>query len=147
MLLRCYFAFILQILEYCSPVSGSGAECHLQLLVHQVYTVARLCPDQDSLSLYHQRNIVGLSLLFKINSCSDHYLFSELPTALLEFVITELRPQLIHWSSKYQGVEHPNFARCFLPAQVRIWNDLPYTVFDTEKLDVFKGAVNHWLLP
>ena len=37
------------------------------------------------------------------------------------------------------------FARCFLRAQVRIWNDLPYTVFDTDTLDGFK-AVNRWLL-
>ena len=34
-----------------------------------------------------------------------------------------------------------------LPAQVRLWDDLPYTVFDTGILDGFKGAVNRWLLP
>ena len=28
-----------------------------------------------------------------------------------------------------------------------MWNDLPYTVFDTGTLDGFKGAVNRWLLP
>ena len=39
------------------------------------------------------------------------------------------------------------FARCFLPAQVRMWNDLPCTVFDTGTLDGFKGAVKSWLLP
>ena len=27
------------------------------------------------------------------------------------------------------------FARCFLPAQTRVWNDLPYTVFGTGTLD------------
>ena len=44
-LLRCYKAFVLPILEYCSPVWGSAAECHLQLLKRQVYLVARLCSD------------------------------------------------------------------------------------------------------
>ena len=44
-LLRCYFTFVLPILEYCSPVWGSAAECHLQLLERQVYSVARLFPD------------------------------------------------------------------------------------------------------
>ena len=39
MLLRCYYAFILTILEYCSRVWGSAAECHLQLLESQVYLV------------------------------------------------------------------------------------------------------------
>ena len=31
-LLRCYYEFVLPILEYCSSVWGSAAECHLQLL-------------------------------------------------------------------------------------------------------------------
>ena len=45
-LLRCYFEFILTIIEYCSPVWGSAAECYLQLLQRHVYSVAcRLCPD------------------------------------------------------------------------------------------------------
>ena len=52
-LLRCYFAFGFQILEYCSPVWGSSAKCHLQLLERQVQSVPRLCPDQSFLSLCH----------------------------------------------------------------------------------------------
>ena len=47
-LLRCYFAFVLLILEYCSPVWGSAAECHLQLLERQVYSVSMLCPHLSS---------------------------------------------------------------------------------------------------
>ena len=35
-LLRCYFAFILPIFKYCSPVWGSAAECHHQPLDRQV---------------------------------------------------------------------------------------------------------------
>ena len=31
-LLRCNYAFVLPILEYCSPVWRSAAECHLELL-------------------------------------------------------------------------------------------------------------------
>ena len=27
-----------------------------------------------------------------------------------------------------------------------MWNDIPYTVFDTATLDGFKGAVNRWML-
>ena len=50
-LLRCYFAFILPILEYWSPVWGSAAECHLHLVEGQVCSVARLYPDQCFLSL------------------------------------------------------------------------------------------------
>ena len=34
--LRCHCVFVLQILEYCSPVWVSAAECHFQLLERQV---------------------------------------------------------------------------------------------------------------
>ena len=36
------------------------------------------------------------------------------------------------------------FARCFLPASVRMWNDLNNSVFDTGTLDGVKGPVNRW---
>ena len=52
-LLHCYYAFVIQILEYCYSVWWSAAECHLQLLERQVYSVARLCSDQSFLSLCH----------------------------------------------------------------------------------------------
>ena len=80
-LLPCYFAFVLPILEYCSPVWGSAAECHRQLLERQVYSVASLCPDQSFLSLCHRLRVAGLSMLYKVNSNSNHCLFSELPSA------------------------------------------------------------------
>ena len=41
-LFHCHYAFVLPILEYCSPVWRSAAECHLQLLKCHVYSVARL---------------------------------------------------------------------------------------------------------
>ena len=53
--------------------------------------------------------------------------------AALEFELSRCRTSQFSWSS--------------MPDQVRMRNDLPYTVFDTGTLDGFKGAVNHWLLP
>ena len=51
----------------------------------------------------------------------------------------ELQPQLVHWSLKYQGVELQNLLG--FPADsgqglalVRLWNDLPFTVFDIGRL-------------
>ena len=61
-LLRCYFAFVLPILEYCSLVWGSAAECHIQFLERQVYSVAMLCSDQSFWSLCHRRRVVKLSM-------------------------------------------------------------------------------------
>ena len=57
------------------------SEFPLQLLERQVYSVARLCPDQSFLSLCHLRRVVGLIILDKVNSDSNHCLFSDLPSA------------------------------------------------------------------
>ena len=46
-----------------------------------MYSVARLCQDQSSLSLCHRRRVAGLSMLCKVNSNSNHCLFSEIPSA------------------------------------------------------------------
>ena len=64
MLLRCYFSFVLLILVYFPPVWCSAVACHLRLLELQVYSVARLCPDQSFLS-YHRRRVAGLSMLLQ----------------------------------------------------------------------------------
>ena len=108
-LLRCYYAFALLILEYCSPVCMSAAACYLLLLERQLYSVAMLCPDQAFMSLCHQRHVAAVWMLYKVNSNSNHCLFSELPSAYVRVrPFIELRLQLIHYCLKYQGVEHSN---------------------------------------
>ena len=146
-LLRCYFAFVLPILEYYSPVWGSAAGCHLQLFERQVCSVARLCPNRTFLSLCHRRHVAALGMLYKVNSNSNHCLFSELPSSSVRV-----------WHSCAADAAHPlefevsrckksQFARCFLSSQTRVLNDHPYPVFDTRTLDGFKEGVNRWLLP
>ena len=118
-LLRCCFAFLLKILKGCSRVCGSAAECHLLLLERQVYSVARLCPDQSLMLLCHRRNVSGLSMFYMINSNSNHSVVSKLPSASTRV-----------WHPLVQAASHPlkfevwrrrtsQFARCFLPAQVQ----------------------------
>ena len=88
-LLRCYYAFVLPILEYCSPVLGSATEC-LQLLERLVYSVARLCPDQTFLSLCCRHHVAALCMLYNVNLNSNHSLFSELPSAAVR--VRQSRP-------------------------------------------------------
>ena len=80
-LLRCCYAFVLPILEYCSPVCVSAAKCHIQFLERQLYSFARLYPDQTFLSFCHRRYVAELSMLYMVNSNSNHCLFCELPSA------------------------------------------------------------------
>ena len=128
-LLRCYYAFVSPILEYCSPVWGSAAECHLQLLERQVYSVARLGPDRILLSLCHRRHAAVLCMLYKVNSNSNHCLFSELPSASVR--VRHIRDAAAAHPLEFEVTmcRTSQFARCFLPAQTRVWNYLPDTVF------------------
>ena len=81
MLLRGYNVFVLQILVYCSAVRGSAAACHLHLHESRVHWVVRFSPDQTFLSLCYRRHVAALCMLYKVNSNSNNYFFSELPSA------------------------------------------------------------------
>ena len=89
-----------------------------------MYSVAMLCTDQSFLSLCDRRNVVGLSMLYKVNSNSIHCLFIELPSASTR--IRHTRAAVAHpLEFEVSRCRTSQFARCFLPAQVRLWNDLP----------------------
>ena len=111
-----------------------------------MYSVASLSPDQSFLSLYHRRRVAGLSMLYKINSNSNHRLFSELPSASTRVRHTRAAAAAHPLEFEVSRCKTSQFTRCFLPAQTSVWNDLPYTVFVTGTLDGFKGGANHWLL-
>ena len=101
-LLRCYFAFVIPILEKCSPVWGPAAECELQLLERQVYSEARLLVRVSSRCVIDVvwLGLVCTRLIQTLNTvCSASFYL-----LLLEFDIPELQPRLIHWSLKYYGV-------------------------------------------
>ena len=130
---RCYFAFVLPILEYCSPVWGLADECHLQLLERQVYPVARLFHDQSFLSFCHLRPVAWLSVVYKLNSNSNHCLFSELPSASTRDRYTRAAGPAHLFQFEVSRCRTSLCAGCFLPDQVRIWNDLPYTVLTPKR--------------
>ena len=113
-----------------------------------MYSVARLCPDHSFLSLCHRRHVAALCMLYKVNSNSNHRSFIEFPSACVRVQRTLDAAAAAHPSVfEVSSYRTSQFARCFLPAQTRVWIDLPYTVFDTGSLDEFQGAADRWLLP
>ena len=109
--------------------------------------MARLCPDQSFLSLCHRRDVAGLSMLYKVNSKSNHCLFRAPSSGSTRVRHTRSAAAANQLEFEVSRCTTSQFARYFLPALVRMWNDLPYTVFDAGILDWCKGVVNHWLLP
>ena len=82
-----------------------------------------------------------------LNSNSNHCLFNELPSASVRVRHSRAAAAAHPLEFEVSRCRTSQFARCFLPAKVRVWNDLSYTVFDTGTLDGFKGAVDRWFLP
>ena len=138
----CYFVYFLHLFSQSwSIVLRCGGQLLNQLLERQVYSVARLCPDQSFLSLCHRRRVAVLSMLYKVNSNSNHCLFSELPSASTRVRHTRAYIGAHTLELDVSRCRTSQFARSFLPAQVRLWNDLPYTVFDTGMLDGLQSTV------
>ena len=112
-LLHCNCAFVLPILEYCSMVWGSATECHIQLLERQAYSVARLAIFR----VYCHCVLLDCVNRNKVNSNSNHCLFSELPSAYTRVRHIWAAGELIHLSLKYQGGER----HCLQGVSCRLW--------------------------
>ena len=99
---------------------GSAADCHLQLLERQVYSVARFRPDQTFLSLCIRRHVAALCMLYKVNSNKNHCLLSEFPTASVSVRHTRAASAAQPLELEVSKCRTFQFARCFLPAQTRV---------------------------
>ena len=69
---KCFWAFIIPVLEFCSPVWMSADTSHLSLLDRVVSQVSRLRRGSVSFDLWHRLKVASLSVFFKIDSLVDH---------------------------------------------------------------------------
>ena len=76
-----------------------------------------------------------------------HCLYGELPPACQRVRHTRAAAVAHPCELEVPRCRISQFGRCFLPAYVRMWNELPSSVFDSGTLNGFKGAVNRCLLP
>ena len=109
----CCCAFVLPILENFSPVWESAAECYLHILERQVYLLARLFPDQTLFLLCHRRHVAALCMLNKVNSNSNHLLFSEFSSTSVRVRHVAAAAHPLEFAVSW--CRTPQFARCLLP--------------------------------
>ena len=83
---KCFWAFILPVLEYCSPVWISAATSHLSLLDCVVSQVSRLSGGSVSCDLWHRRKVASLSVFFKIDGLVDHPVRGLFPVQKLQSI-------------------------------------------------------------
>ena len=137
-LLRCYYAFVLPILEYV-------LQCWGQLLNVIFSFSSAWCIRWPGFALIRLscRCVIDVILLHCV--CCRRLIRPTIIVCLESFYICFCCSS----TSRAAATAHPlefevsrcgtfQFARCFLPAQTRVWNNLPYTVFDTGTLDGFR---------
>ena len=69
---KYFWAFVLPVLEYCSPVWMFAAISHMLLLDRVVGWVSQLSGGSVSCDLWHTRKVASLCVFFKIFSLVDH---------------------------------------------------------------------------
>ena len=143
---KCFCAFILHVIEYCSPVWMNAGTSHLSLLDRVVSQVGRLSGGSVSCDLWHRRKVESLSVFFKIDSLVDHPVRGLFPA---QYVLR--RPTRGALAAHSRSFEMPRsrtvqFSRSFVLSCVRLWNGLHQSVFAGEGLGAFKTSVNRFLL-
>ena len=143
---KCFWAFILPVLEYCSPVWMSAATSHLSLLDRVVSQVSRLSGGSVSCDLWHRCKVASLSAFFKIDSLVDHPVRGLFPA---QYVLR--RPTRRALAAHSRSFEMPRsrteqLSRSFVLSCVRLWNGLHESVFAGEGIGAFKTSVNRFLL-
>ena len=145
LLRRCFLAFILPSLEYCSSVWSSSAACHLSLLDRVVRNASELCGVDVLVSLSHRRDVAGLCMFYKIYDNALHPLNSSVQIAPRRLRATRAGVNAHCFEVDLCRFRTVQFGRSFVPAISRAWNCLPEFVFDGGCIDKFKRAVNLWL--
>ena len=143
---KCFWAFILPVLEYCSPVWMSAATSHLSLLYCVVGQISLLSGGSVSCDLWHRRKVASLCVFFKIASFVDHSVRGLFPA---QYVLRRpTRGALAAHSRSFEMLRSrtEQFLRSFVLSCVRLWNELPESVFAGEGVGAFKTSVNRFLL-
>ena len=85
---RCFWGFVLPVLEYCSTVWCPAADTHLKLLDHVVSGACYLAGGVPNCYLSHRRSVAVLCMLYKIRCNPMHPLYGALPVPYVPVRVT-----------------------------------------------------------
>ena len=142
---KCFNSFILPCLEYCSPAWSSAAPSHLKLLDKNVRACKFLIPDLE-VDLWHRRSVSSLCMLYKIVHNPKHPLNRELPNLFQPARVTRNALRANSLAFTVRRCNTSQYARSFIPATTRSWNELPSPVVESQVLQKFKTGTNSFLL-
>ena len=146
LIVRCFWAYLLPVLEYCSPVWNCAADCHLRPLDRVVRGAVELSGGLLKCDLQHRRSVASLCMFYKIATNPSHPLHQSLPGRFAPLRRTRQAVSLHEQALAPVRCRTEQFSRSFVPRSVIAWNSLDASVFAGDDLSAFKSAVNRFLL-
>ena len=143
---RCFWAFVLPVLEYCSAVWCSAADTHLKLLECVVSGACSIAGGLLNRDLSHRQSVAVLSMLYKIRCNPKHPLFGALPVPYVPVRVTRGALIAHRYTVAPPRCRTSQYSRTFIPLSVSLWNNLVDPVFDGAGLAGFKNRSNAFLL-
>ena len=137
---RCFWGFVLPVLEYCSAVRCTAADTHLKLLDRIVSGACFLAGGVFNCNISQRRSVAVLCMQYKIRCNPMYPLSGALPVPYVPVRVT--RGSLI----AHPRCRTSQYRRTFIPLSVSLWNDLVDPVFDGVGLAGFKSRSNAFLL-
>ena len=143
---RCFWGFILPVLEYCSAVLCSAADTHLKLLDRVVSGACFIAGGVLNCDLSHWRSVAVLCMLYKFRCNPKNPLCGTLPVPYVPVQVTHGALIAYRCTFAPPHCRTSQYRRTFIPLSVSLWNALVDPVFDGVRLEGFKSRSNAFLL-
>ena len=143
---RCFWGFVLRVLEYCSAVWCSAADTHLKLLDRVVSGACFFAGGVLNCDLSHRRSVAVLCMLYKIGCHPKHPLCGALPVPYVPVRVTRGALIAHRYTFAPPRCRTSQYRRTFTPLSVSLWKNLVDPVFDGVGLAGFKSRSNAFLL-
>ena len=143
---RCFWGFVLPVLEYCSAVWCSAADTHLILLDRVASGACFTAGGVLNCDLFHRRSVAVLCMLYKIRCNPKHPLCGALPVPYVPVRVTRGALIAHRFTFAPPRCRTSQYHRTFIPLSVFLWNVLVDPVFDGVGLAGFKSRSNAFLL-
>ena len=143
---RCFWRFVLPVLEYCSAVWCSAADTHLKLLDRVVSDACFLAGGMLNCDLSYRRSVAVLCMMYKIRWNPKHPLCGALTVPYVPVGVTRGALIAHRYTFAPPRCRTSQYRMTFIPLSVSLWNDLVEPVFDGVGLVGFKSRSNVFLL-
>ena len=143
LLWRCFWGFVMPVLEYCSAVWCSAADTHLKLLDRAVSGARFLAWGVFECDIFHRRSVAVLCMLYKIRCNPVHPLNGALPGPYVPVLVT--CGALVAHRYTLPRCRTSQYSNTFIPLSVSLWNELANPVLDGVGLACFESRANAFL--